>query len=1023
MKSEKVKTIKIFLASSEELADERVKFGDFIRGLDDTYEIRGYRIKLFKWEDLPSGDDGRPKQEEYNDKVRECDMFVGLFHTKAGPYTLEEYDTAKAVQKDTGKPTVYVFCRELEDGEIEDPSLKEFKAKLLKDIRHYPCKYNNSDSLQLQFVLQLLKVENNRWSELKVENGSVLLGNTEIARMDNLQFAAKNEDYVKTQQEIFELHDEIAGIQSSLEKKQRKLERKKAKLAENPDDVDCQEDYEDAKEEVDDLLQKLQEKIDRKNSLKEEFAQYQTALFNVAKRVAQLQSDRITDRMRRAMDAFEAGRVSEANTILDEAEADAKRDFNDYLQSKEITEQKRQSLIKSIEELQLKASTMMADAAIPIEERIEHTHSLYVQADEMAKEIDYDQEDYFFLLLSYSAFLFECGKYKEVYAISKRQLELYDEIYGEEDPEKAFLYSSLSSCCIFNGKYDEAIENIYKAMEIIEKQEEGSFFTAMAYSYIANSFMLCEKPEEAMTCFERILKIGENIEMDPEITSFAYNGIGRCYQERADFQKALEYFLKSSEVKGVDPKFDAMIFKSLGEVYVALRRFDEAMEQFRNASDVTEKEYGQRSVVMAALYNEMAVAYKEQSEYGKALEYGLQALEIFQENQLEDSFLTAKTHNNIGLAYVGLGDYSEALDHFRQALDTHDRLGLETEATGTLNVNSGDAFDGLEDYRKAKTYYEKALEIHRKLGLSNFSTAGIYNRIGDSFYSLEEYNKALEYYQEALEVHERLGIENADTALYYSNMGYACNGLKKYRDAIEYRKAALDIRLRLGIEDSSTAVLMCRIGDSYYNLDEYEEALGYYRRAQKLFEELGIENNATANCYEEMYNAFRMLNKTREAFECRKKAVDIRAEIEDGGNTAGTYNEIGVDCFNNRMHREALAYFQKALEMQSQLEIEDSLTAKIHYNMCCIFLVLREFDQSLECGKKALEIYKTLGIEDSQTAIINGALGDICCMLERYEDALGYYEKALEIYEKLGEQFSLSVRQVEEKIESVKSRK
>ncbi len=56
-----MRTIKIFLASSEELAEERIRFGDFIRQLDDMYEVRDYRIKLYKWEDLPSGDNGKPK--------------------------------------------------------------------------------------------------------------------------------------------------------------------------------------------------------------------------------------------------------------------------------------------------------------------------------------------------------------------------------------------------------------------------------------------------------------------------------------------------------------------------------------------------------------------------------------------------------------------------------------------------------------------------------------------------------------------------------------------------------------------------------------------------------------------------------------------------------------------------------------------------------------------------------------------------------------------------------------------------
>jgi len=116
-----MKTIKIFLASSDELAEERIRFGNFIRKLNDMYEVRGYRIKLYMWEDLPSGDNGRPKQDEYNDKVRECDMFVGLFHTKAGKFTLEEYDTAKKTQEICGKPTLYVFCKELTEGDLIVP--------------------------------------------------------------------------------------------------------------------------------------------------------------------------------------------------------------------------------------------------------------------------------------------------------------------------------------------------------------------------------------------------------------------------------------------------------------------------------------------------------------------------------------------------------------------------------------------------------------------------------------------------------------------------------------------------------------------------------------------------------------------------------------------------------------------------------------------------------------------------------------------------------------------------------------
>ena len=47
-----MKTIKVFLASSDELRDERQKFGDLIRRLDDIYVKRGIHVQLLMWEDV-----------------------------------------------------------------------------------------------------------------------------------------------------------------------------------------------------------------------------------------------------------------------------------------------------------------------------------------------------------------------------------------------------------------------------------------------------------------------------------------------------------------------------------------------------------------------------------------------------------------------------------------------------------------------------------------------------------------------------------------------------------------------------------------------------------------------------------------------------------------------------------------------------------------------------------------------------------------------------------------------------------
>ena len=85
MKTNRV--IKIFLASSEELEADRYRFGNLIRKLDNIYEKRGIRIELFEWEDYDAAYNGMRKQDEYNERVRASDMFLALFHKKAGKFT------------------------------------------------------------------------------------------------------------------------------------------------------------------------------------------------------------------------------------------------------------------------------------------------------------------------------------------------------------------------------------------------------------------------------------------------------------------------------------------------------------------------------------------------------------------------------------------------------------------------------------------------------------------------------------------------------------------------------------------------------------------------------------------------------------------------------------------------------------------------------------------------------------------------------------------------------------------------
>ncbi|MBR2772819.1 MAG: tetratricopeptide repeat protein, partial [Bacteroidales bacterium] len=566
-----VKIIKIFLASSDELKNDRNAFGNLVRRLDMIYEKRGIRIELFEWEDADAAYNNRPKQDEFDDEVRASDMFLALFHKKGGKFTIKEFDVASEEFRRTGiKPKAYVYCRELREGEEESAELKEFKHRLFNELGHYWCNYNNEDSLQLHFVMQLQLVENKRLDELKVEDGEVTLDGTTVARMDNLRFAADNPDYQRMRQRLMELP---ALIEKASQRKNK-----------YPDDED--------------LRNELQKLLNERNNLQEVFKQQQEFLFDTAKRIAQLHGEQITDRMRRAIEAFDRGDVHEANIILDEAQRDAAQNLTDYRESKALTEQRRQNVIHSIEELLLNTSTMMADASIAIKERIEKTKSLYAQADELAAEIDYDKEKYSDLLFNYARFMFDYGFYWDSEAVYLRQIPLAEKLYGTEHEKTATFYNNIGLVYQAQGDYPKALEYHFKALDIQEKVLGPDHpDSAISYHNIGTVYNDQGDYTKALEYYFKALEISENVlGKEHPFTANSYNNIGTVYRKQSDYPKALEYYFKAliilEKVLGTVHPDTATSYNTIGTVYNDQGDYTKALESFFKALDIREKVFG-----------------------------------------------------------------------------------------------------------------------------------------------------------------------------------------------------------------------------------------------------------------------------------------------------------------------------------------------------------------------------------------------------------------------------------------------
>lgn len=154
-----IKRIKIYLASSMELKEDREKFRNFIRSKNREYLKQNIYLELLTWENLPSHMSLTRLQDEYNKVIINCDIFVSLFGTFVGQYTEEEFMKAFENFITNEKPFIYTYFKnslvnisKISADKIA--SLSNFKHKL-NDLGHLYDVYDNFEQLESHFDKQL----------------------------------------------------------------------------------------------------------------------------------------------------------------------------------------------------------------------------------------------------------------------------------------------------------------------------------------------------------------------------------------------------------------------------------------------------------------------------------------------------------------------------------------------------------------------------------------------------------------------------------------------------------------------------------------------------------------------------------------------------------------------------------------------------------------------------------------------------------------------------------------------------
>ena len=585
-----MKTIKIFLASSEELKNDRVSFGNFIRELDKRYQQRGIRIDLYTWEGADGAYNGRRKQDEYNENVRDSDMLVALFYIKAGGFTQEEFHEAVKSYNDTGRPKVYVYFRQLEDESKVSEELKKFKEELEgQDAKgHFASRYSNDDSLHLNFVMQLLMQEKILNDKPNIEEGQVMLNGVVIAHMDNLDYVSDNKVYKK--------------LIEDLEKVEFEFNQLREAYVQVPNDT------------IKYLFENKKEEFKQK---KADLEKYQTNLLNLALASFHVQKNNITLVIQKAIEAINTGDISKADKLLDKAGGNSKFVFKQLEDAQELA-------YTEIERKILTASVKMLNTKIPIEERIILAKKEYEDAIYYARKYRYDESKYADLLFVFCDFLQDYGYYKDALMYCKDLVEMRKKIHGDGSLLTADAYTKLGFIYDCNKMYNDSLESLNLALNILKDPNYGTNMLEVAkvYNNMGNTYNSNKEYDRAIKWYREALAIREELNKNSFDTSCSYHNIAIALNNQGKKEEALKSMLKAIEIKEAIFKNSdrrlAFSYDYISDIYRDLNMRDTSLEFMKKACGLYEKYWGYKNPYTLRLYFNIAYTYYINKDYTKS---------------------------------------------------------------------------------------------------------------------------------------------------------------------------------------------------------------------------------------------------------------------------------------------------------------------------------------------------------------------------------------------------------------------
>jgi tetratricopeptide (TPR) repeat protein len=269
---------------------------------------------------------------------------------------------------------------------------------------------------------------------------------------------------------------------------------------------------------------------------------------------------------------------------------------------------------------------------------------------------------------------------------------------------------------------------------------------------------------------------------------------------------------------------------------------------------------------MAASYNNLGVAYRNQGAFDKALEYYITSLQLYDSLQNKEGIASAK--HNIATIYSIKKDYAQAMRYLEESNALFQEIGDPFRLIGSMN-NLGNLYHDIDLNEKALSYYTEAYALSEKNGAK---FADPLNNVGNIYFNQGNFQLAIGHYEKALEIerahNNRLGILNTIT-----NIGITYTKARQPKQAEKYLAEALQLSEELQAFTALPAIYKAR-AENFSNQNKWKDAYQMQLRYDETREKIHSEESSRNIAQMEMVLDFQ--EKERQ-IEILKKEDEIKS--------------------------------------------------------------------------------------------------------------------------------------------------